>query len=203
MNQGGPSQVVQIVREPIAAGSEATYEAIEQDTARACAELKCPHPHLALEPVDGAREVWWLNVFSSERERQRVVGEYARNVPLMAVLERNSRRKAEVTGPLIDLRYTFRPELSRGSQLELAGARFVVVTINPDVARSDGAVFEAKDGTRILFRAAGTRQDAERGASRGGARTTVLAIRPSWGMPDKDWLDADPVFWEAHPILRP
>jgi hypothetical protein len=40
--------LVQIVKESIKVGREAEYEAIEHDTARACAELNCPHPHLAL-----------------------------------------------------------------------------------------------------------------------------------------------------------
>ena len=194
--------LAQVVKEPIKVGDEAAYEAIEQETARACAELNCPHPHLALEPVSGPREVWWLNLFSSEDDRRRVVDDYARNAQLMAVLVRNSQRKAAVTGPVVDLLSTYRPDLSRGAHLELAGARFIVVTINPGVVTSGGAVFEAGDGTRLLLCSARTRQDAERVASEGGATTTVLAIRPSWGVPAKDWIEADPEFWAVNPIAE-
>src|SRR5882672_11321412 len=99
----GSTELLQVVREPIAVGDEAAYEAIEDDTARACAEFECPHPHLALEPISGPREVWWLNLFASEDDRRRVVDEYARNAPLMATLVRNSTRKAAVTGARVDL----------------------------------------------------------------------------------------------------
>lgn len=74
-----------------------------------------------------------------------------------------------------------------------------VVTINPGVVMSNGAVFEGGDGTLLLFRSARTRQDAEPFASGGGAQTTVLAIRPTWEMPAKDWIEADPEFWAANP----
>ena len=109
----GPPQLLQIVREPLKVGEEAAYAAIENETARACAELKCPHPHLALEPLGGPKEVWWLNSFASERDRQRVTEDYLRNGPLMAVLDRNSKRKASVTGTPVNLVLNYRPDLSR------------------------------------------------------------------------------------------
>jgi hypothetical protein len=194
------SQLLQLVTEPIKVGREAAYEAIESDIARACAELGCPHPHLALEPVSGSHEVWWLNSFSSDADRQRVVEEYARNSALMAVLERNSRRKADVTGPVVDLLCRYRPDLSRGARLELAGARFIVAAFNPVAAAFSGPVFQAGDGTLLLLRTARTRQDAERFVT--GAAGTMLAIRPSWGLPAKDWIEADPELWSVNPAVR-
>jgi hypothetical protein len=198
------NQLLQVVREPIAAGKEAAYEAIEQEIAHACAELGCPHPHLALEPVSGPREVWWLNLFASEVDRRRVVDEYARNAPLMAVLERNGKRKGEMTGPIVDLLCSYRPDLSRGVRLELAGARFLLAIINPGAAAVGGAVFEAGDGTLLLLRPAAARQDAERLAAGSSAGSTiVLAVRPSWGLPATEWIDADRDFWRTNPVLQP
>ena len=196
-----PSQLVQVVREPITAGLEAAYEAIENDIARACAELGCPHPHLALEPAGPVREVWWLNLFASDADRERVVDEYARNSALMAVLERDSRRKADVTGPVVDLLYRYRPDLSRGERLDIAGARFIAATVNPGPDAPRGAVYQAGDDALLLLRAATTREGAERLAGEAD-RTTLLAIRPSWGLPAKDWIEADPEFWMANPVLR-
>jgi len=87
MAQERPSQILQIYRDSLKGGSEATYKAIEEDAARICADLKCPHPHLAIESLTGPKEVWWLNAFASEAEKQRVVSDYANNRPLMAALD--------------------------------------------------------------------------------------------------------------------
>ena len=56
--------ILQIYREPLKPGSEDAYRAIEEDTARVCANLKCPHPHLAMESLTGPREVWWLETLT-------------------------------------------------------------------------------------------------------------------------------------------
>lgn len=192
MAQGGPPQVLQVVREPIKVGGETAYTAIENETARACAELKCPHPHLALEPVGGPKEVWWFNLFASETDRRRVTDDYARNRPLMAVLERNSKRKASLTGAPVNLLLSYRPDLSRGARLELAGARFIVVTVTTGSVWPDGWVFDAPDGTRFVLRPVKTRDEAERLAFGAGVETTALAVRPSWGMPAKDWIEGRP-----------
>ncbi len=169
----GPPQLLQIVREPLKVGEEAAYAAIENETARACAELKCPHPHLALEPLGGPKEVWWLNSFASERDRQRVTEDYLRNGPLMAVLDRNSKRKARVTGTPVNLVLNYRPDLSRAVRWELAGARFVVMTGTTGKAPPDGPVFEAPDGTRLVLCPAKTRDEAERLASSHGKDNRV------------------------------
>lgn len=103
MAQQRSPAILQIFREPLRPGSEAAYKTIEDDTARVCAELNCPHPHLAIEPLTGPQEVWWLNVFESEADRQRVENAYAQNRALMAALERNSKRKAALTGTPINV----------------------------------------------------------------------------------------------------
>jgi len=198
----GPPQILQVVREPLKVGEEAAYAAIENETARACAELKCPHPHLALEPLGGPKEIWWLNSFASEADRQRVTDDYSRNGPLMAVLERNSKRKASVTGTPVNLVLNYRPDLSRGVRWELACARFVVLTALTGKAPPVGPVFEAPDGTRLVLCPAKTREEAERLASAATGKTTVLAVLPSWGMPASDWLDADPDFWAPNPLMQ-
>jgi hypothetical protein len=93
-----PQMILQIYREPLKPGSEAAYRAIEEDTARVCANLKCPHPHLAIESLTGPKEVWWLNTFESDAQKQQVTDAYAKSLALMTVLQRNSKRKASVTG---------------------------------------------------------------------------------------------------------
>lgn len=197
--QADPPRLVQIVREPIKPGGEAAYEAIESDTAVACATLKCPHPHLALESSVGPREVWWLNCFDSELQRLQVSRAYERNLPLMEVLTRNGKEKANYTGETTDSILMYRPELGRGAHWNLSGARFIVVTIVKGTIDTEGSVFAAPDGTYFVMQPVRTADDAERLAK--GPRAIVLAIRASWGMPAVEWIDADRDFWSVNPAV--
>ncbi len=181
-------------------GGEAAYKAIEEDAARICADLRFPHPHLAIESLAGPREVWWLNAFESEAERQQIVADYVGNPALVAALDGITKRKGEVTGTPVDVLATYRTDLSRGVSWNPAGARFFVVTVTKREPRLDGAVFEAPDGTRFLLRPVGTLSEAEALAKAAGADTTVFAVRPYWGMPAKEWIDADPEFWKPNPM---
>jgi hypothetical protein len=58
--QERPPQILQIYRDSVKEGGEATFKAIEEVAARACAELEFPHPHLAIESLTGPKEVWYL-----------------------------------------------------------------------------------------------------------------------------------------------
>jgi hypothetical protein len=196
----GVPQVLQIVREPIKVGNEAAYAALESETARACVELKCPHPHLALEPLTGPKEVWWLNFFASETDRQQVTAAFQRNRPLMAVLERNSKLKASFTEAPTDLILNYRPDLGRVAAWKVAGQRFFIITMGPELP--DGPVFAAPDGKQLILQSATTREEADRLASGMPGKTTVLAIRPSWGFPAQEWIDADPEFWAPNPVMQ-
>ncbi len=201
MAQGEPPRVLQIVREPIIAGNEATYEMIEDETALACAEMECPHPHLALETPDGSSEVWWINFFDSDAERLEVTDDYARNRPLMEVLTRNSERKSRLTGEVVSMVLTYRPDLSRDAGWELRGTRFIVVTVIREPIEREGAVFETPDGSYYILNPVRTRDDAERLAASSLLTATVLGVRPSWGMPAKEWIDADRDFWISNPTV--
>lgn len=98
-----PPQILQIYRDPLTQGREAAYKAVEQEAARICARLSFPHPHLAMESLTGPKEVWWLNAFASEAERQGVSSDYAKNPALVAALEGIGRRKEGlITGRRID-----------------------------------------------------------------------------------------------------
>lgn len=194
-----PPKILQIHRDTLKRGSEATFKAVEEDAAQACADLKCPHPHLAIESLTGPKEVWWLNAFESEAEKQRVTDDYANNRPLMAALDRISQRRADVIGTEVDIFANYRADLSRGAPWRLAGARFFVVTVTRRDPLTEGSVFEASDGTRFVLRAVGTRDQADVAAAAVGPEATVFAVRPYWGMPAKEWIAADPEFWKSNP----
>ncbi len=199
MTQARSPAVLLIVREPIQPGQEVAYRAIEDETARDCGELGCPHPHLALQPVTGEPEVWWINAFASEADMRRVEQAYAGNDALMAALNRNSARKAPLTGPMETVPVRHRPDLGRAAGWSWTGARFLVLGTTRDASGMDAHVFEAADGVLHLLVTASTRAQADAAAQRLGGSARVLAIRPRWGLPARQWVDADPEFWTINP----
>ncbi len=195
-----PPKVLQIYRESLNVGEESTYKAIEDETVLVCVDLKCPHPHMALESIVPPTEVWWLNAFASDEERERVEEAYRRNRPLMSALERNSARKALVTGPPVNVYTFYRPGLSRGASWTLIGARFVVATVTRGDTGGEGSVFETADGVRYVLKPVRTRAEADVEAAARGPNARILAVRPDWGMPAHKWIAADPEFWKVNPL---
>jgi acetyl esterase/lipase len=188
---------LQIFRERVKAGSEADYRAVEEAAARICAQHRFPNPHLAMEAESGPHEVWWLNAFASEEARQRVTADYEANAELVRALTEHGRRKQGLTEAPIDVVTTYRPDLSR-KPWDPAGARFFVVRIAERELSSEGSVFEAPDGGFYALTPTRTHGDAANAAAvEPGAM--VFAVRPSWGRPAKEWIAADPEFWEANP----
>jgi len=192
--------ILQVVREPLKTGAEAAYREIEDETARLCVELNCPHPHLALESLTGPTEVWWLNEFASDADRHRVESEYAKNRPLMAALERNSARKQQVTGPFVNTYAIYRPDVSRGAAWTVAGARFLAIVMTRETLQAEGSAFEAPDGMRFVMKPVRTRGEADANAGALGRDARVFAVRPYWGLPAAEWVAADPDFWKVNPI---
>ena len=175
------------------------FRKVEEAAARACAQFHCPHPHLAIESLAGPTEVWWLNAFGSEAERQHVSDLYASNRSLMAALESIvSRREGllEVDEDIFVHRVAYEGPETHSS---VAGARFVVVQVTTGDVVPDGAVFASEDGRRFAFTPAATRADADDISSRRGREARVFAVRPYWGMPAREWIDADPAFWQPNP----
>jgi hypothetical protein len=203
MAQERPPQMLQIVRESLNEGGEAEYRTIEEDAARICADLNCPNAHLAMESLTGPKEVWWLTPYESESDRQRVANGYASNRALMSALKDILRRKQGLVGAPIDMLANYRGDLSGQASWKMRGTRFFVVTMTNGDPPVVGAMFEAPDGTRFIFRSAGTRHEAESlAADASSETTTVLAVRPYWGMPADDWIAADPEFWQPNPMAR-
>jgi hypothetical protein len=198
-----PPQMLQIVRESLNEGSEAAYSTIEEDAARICADLNCPNVHLAMESLTQRKQVWWLTPYESESDRQRVVNGYASNRALMDALHDILRRKQGQVGAPIDVLANYRDDLSGQASWKVRGTRFFVVTVTSGDPPVAGAVFEAPDGTRFIFRSASTRREAESLAAEVSSETTtILGVRPYWGMPANDWIAADPEFWQPNPMAR-
>jgi hypothetical protein len=197
-----PPQILQIYRDSLVPGREAEFRAVEEDAARACAEMGFPHAHLALQPLGGPQEVWWLNAFHSEADRQQVTREYESNAAMVRALQAISRRREGLVGTPLDVLAQYRPDLSRSETWHIAGARFFVAEVTRAEPRLAGTVFEAADGTRYALRPARTADEAEHLAARSGGDATIYAVRPYWGMPATEWIAADPEFWRINPASR-
>src|SRR5260370_30833427 len=57
-------KILQIYRDRLKPGSMASYTKIEEDMARICARMKCPHPYTAIHSINEAtNEVWYLHTY--------------------------------------------------------------------------------------------------------------------------------------------
>jgi hypothetical protein len=197
----GAPRFLLIVRERLRSGSEHAYNANELQIAGACARLQCPHPYLALAPVAGPSEVWWLNAFVTPEERDGLDAAYARNGLLMAVLKPLAKRKEELRDHVTSTMTEYRRDVS-GGVLQIAGSRFLVVATNQEQGQPHGAVFESSAGERFVIAHASSRAAAEHSAARIGPGAIVLAIQPEWSFPAGAWIAADPDFWNANAVAR-
>src|SRR5262245_34399157 len=66
-----PPALLQIVREPLKPGSEAAFNAIEEERARISATLGCPHPTWELNPSSGRKRSGGLTVTSHQQSGSR------------------------------------------------------------------------------------------------------------------------------------
>ncbi|HEY7443180.1 MAG TPA: hypothetical protein VH701_12225 [Vicinamibacterales bacterium] len=197
-----PPALLQIVREPLRPGSEAAFNAIEEDRARISATLGCPHPYLGAESLTEPKEIWWFNGYQSSTERKQVYEAYAKNAPLMAAFQKSAKPKANLTLPPIEVFASYRPDQSEGTPWLVGRGRFLVIAVTKRTGDIAGTVFEATNGTRLVVRSAETREEAEAAKASAGQETTVLAIRPSWSFPAAEWIAADPEFWRVSPAAR-
>jgi hypothetical protein len=192
-----------IVRERLRPGIENDYDRNELELATACATLGCPHPYLALATLTTPKEVWWLNAFTSEQERDDLDAAYARNERLMAELQRFGRRKDAFRETLVSTQTTYRPDLSDGVVLRLTAARCVVIVESEgsDAPTVSGAVFESAKGERFVLAPVRSRDAAEE-IARAAALSMILEVQPRWSFPAEDWVSADPEFWSSNPVAR-
>lgn len=195
-----PPPILQIHREALKPGSEAAYRENEEDTARICAELGCPHPYLGIESLTGSKEVWFFNGYESSAEQKQVYDDYAKNAALLTALKKNSKRKASLTGEPVNVFANYRQDLSRGVPWVLGHGRFLVITVSKSNPHLDGTVFEAADGTRFVVMPAQTRKEADAAAAAAGPGSRVFAVRPSWSFPTKEWIAADSAFWRPNSL---
>jgi hypothetical protein len=189
----GPPAILQVHREPLKPGARAEYDRLESDTARQCAQLRCPHAYLALESRTGPQEIWWFNGYDSDADRRQVTDAWAASTELLAILGRNAKRKAALIGKAVESLARHRPDLGEGEPWQLGRGRFVVIWSGTGTPPLKGTVYETDDRTRFVIVPTSTADEADALAARSKAR--VFEVRPSWSHPDEAWIAADPELW--------
>jgi hypothetical protein len=196
--QEQPRQILQIYRDFLKPGSEDAYSKIEQDAARICAEMKCPHPYLAIESLTGPKEVWFLNGYVSIEEQKQVVEAYGKNPQLLQELAKITERKKDlISDPIEAFAHYLPSSIHLAPAWTLGRGRFLVVTVttNSEV-HVEGSVFGTEDRARFIIRAAQTRGEALAWAAVPGIEARAFAVRPDWSLPAQDWIASDPHFWQ-------
>jgi hypothetical protein len=185
--------ILQIYREHVKHGCESDYSALEQDTARMAITLRCPNPYLAAESLNGPKVIWWFNAYESAEAQRQVALDYMKNAQLMDQLQRNSARKLPWTCDTSDVFAFFRPQLSHGPAWHPGLGRYLSITESKGSDVTTGTVFETAEGTRFTIAAYATRAEANVHSP----RAHLLAVRPEWSVPSRQWIDADPQFWSV------
>jgi hypothetical protein len=188
------AQLLLIVRERLRQSMEDAYDENERAIADVFASLQCPHPYLALASLDAPKEVWWLNAFASNEEKDAVQAAYAANRTLMQKLQPLSQRKEEFRDAMTTTLTEYRGQLS-GTDLRIDGARFFAVRIGHSLQKTEAAVFASAAGEQFALAPAKTRDDAERISGTLGAAALSLAVQPQWSFPHPSWIAADTEFW--------
>ena len=188
-----PPAILQVYRESLKAGVRAEYDRIESDTARQCAQLRCPHAYLALESRTGPKEIWWLNGYDSDADRKQVADAWAASTEVVALLGRNAKKKAALVGKAGESLARFRADLTGGEPWRLGRGRFLVVWSGTGTPSLEGSVYETDDHTRIVLVSARSRKEAEAVAAASKAR--VFEVRPAWSHADESWIASDPELW--------
>jgi hypothetical protein len=188
-----PPAILQVYREPLKPGARAEYDRLETDTARQCAQLRCPHAYLALESRTGPEEIWWLNGYDSDADRKQVADAWAASTEVLALLGRNGKRKSALVGKAVESLARYRPDLSEGEPWRLGRGRFLVIWSGTGTPALRGTAYETDDRKRFVIVSAPTRHDADGLAA--GSRARVFEVRPSWSHADEAWIAADPELW--------
>ena len=171
-----PPRILQIHRDTLKPDADAAYGQIEEEVARICRDLGCPH--------------------TSPAEQQQVADDYKGNPALMAALERAVAGKGGLTMPPVNLFASHRPDVSGGTPWTMGG-RLLVIIETKRAPGTEGTVFETEDGTRFIIDPARTRKEADAKAAAAGPQARIFAVRTRWSWPAKEWTAADPEFWRT------
>jgi len=190
-----PPALLQIVRERLNPGVETAYAKIEEELARLCTRMDSPNRYLALASLTVPLEVWWLNMYGSQADVDRVAEGYASNTALMDAMRQLAQGKQGLTTDPVDTMTTLRADLSDSSPWRIGELPFAVVLETPTPVKAAGAVFQSPTGGAFVLAAAESKNDADRLASALGRDARVFMVRPEWSRPYDSWVTVNPRLW--------
>lgn len=125
--QSGPPKILSIFREDIKAGKGAAHEKLETGYVRAAQKAKWATHYLAMTPVFGGSDAWYVTAFDSfaalEMDRQNA----QKNVQFTADNERMDALDAEYRTGQRAIVCVLNEELSYGSSLDISQMRYFSV----------------------------------------------------------------------------
>ena len=212
LGQSHPAPLLLIYRDLIKPGNEIAYQEVERGTARLMREaaplesewaIGFPNAYLAVEPLSGPPEIWFLTIWTSKKDYERVGTGYNEAPPsLKSALERNSKRRAELTMPSVSVFAIYRQDLSSGKPWVIGRDRFIVITKTNTSGPFEGSVYESEDRTRYVIMSARSREEADSIAMRNGPESRAFVVRPDLARPAREWVASNMELWEGAPPAR-
>jgi hypothetical protein len=157
-----PPQVLNIYRESVKAANIDAYNAIEREAVHTCKRLKCPNTYFAFESGIDTRRVWFLSLFDSQQDLDRVAAIYAQNAELNAAMARIAESKKDIVTPPENTVVKHREDLSRDFGVDFPHARVLTITV---IRVRDGHLGDFEERQKLINRAAGNR-DSESAVAR-------------------------------------
>lgn len=157
-----PPQFLNIFRESLQAANIDAYNAIEREAVHTCKRLKCPNTYFAFESGVDTRQVWFLSLFDSQEDLDRVATIYAQNAELNAAMARIAESKKDIVTPPEDTVVKYREDLSRDFGVDFPHARVLTITV---ISVRDGHLADFEERQKLVNRAAGNR-DSESAVAR-------------------------------------
>jgi hypothetical protein len=123
----GPPPVIQIQRELVKEGKFAAHEKTEAAYVRAFRKADFPGHYLALSPLSGANEVWFIEAFPSFEMSEKWQGESEKQ-PLKSAIEEADAQDGALRERSNSMWAVYRPQLAyRADKLDVGKMRFVRV----------------------------------------------------------------------------
>jgi hypothetical protein len=200
--RAAPPQILRINRYTLRPETAVAMRNLQKQVALAMTRWENPQPCLAIESLTGPKEVWCLTGFQSAADQMRAAEKLEANEVLRSALDRIESQIRVLTGNSATVVANYLAGERRGRTWSMGRGHYLVITVSRSNPEMDGATYETADGLRYFITAARTRKDADARALAAGPQANVYAIRPTWGMPSRSWVIADPEFWNASPVAK-